>query len=282
MRTFVLTLFAIALPALASAQVCPYGLVAVDPTHCCWPGQTYAPDRGTCAGAPQCPAGLTAYGETCVAAPGTAPGAQPVDPTVPPPPPPAAGYVPQAMPPQVFGYPVRFEAKKSGNEFTVSVDKGVACRTPCELTVPPGRHRVHIEGDARFSDSMTFPASPTTILIEKRRGGGVALGVVGLAVGIPATVVGGLVGLVGYALNTSSSSTNRNTGKTMMYAGFGVGGAGLVLLVVGTSVGFSIAGHDKLTFARASVDEPEPPVRLVGLGVVPTAGGAMGGATFAF
>ena len=51
-------LFALAVPAAASAQVCPYGLVAVDPTHCCWPGQTFAADRGTCAGAPQCPAGL--------------------------------------------------------------------------------------------------------------------------------------------------------------------------------------------------------------------------------
>jgi hypothetical protein len=74
---------------------------------------------------PQCPAGLAPYGETCVAAAAAQPQAQPA---MPPPPPPPAAYQPGPQPmmqpgmqlqPQVFGYPVRFEARKQGHEFTV-------------------------------------------------------------------------------------------------------------------------------------------------------------------
>ncbi|MGC4121717.1 MAG: PEGA domain-containing protein [Myxococcales bacterium] len=292
MRTLILTLVVMAVPAAASAQVCPYGLVAVDAAHCCWPGQTFAPERGTCAGAPQCPAGLVPYGETCIASNTAQPQPQPAGTTLPPPPPPPANYqqVPpqqvQMQPmPQVFGYPVRFEAKKEGQEFSVSVDNGISCRTPCELTVPPGRHKVRVEGDAHFDDRVNFPASPSTVVVEKR-GGIHALGVAGLAVGIPCAAVGGVVSLLGYAIQYGTgSSSARSTGQSMMYGGAGVAVFGVVFAAVGGGVGFGLAGKNRLKFAReanSEADEPAPAFQLVSAGVVPTKDGGMAGATFAF
>lgn len=292
MRTLVFSFVLLAVPAAASAQVCPYGLVAVDPAHCCWPGQTFAPDRGTCAGAPQCPPGLSPYGETCIASSAAQPQAQPPaqpqpDGTLPPPPPPPANY--QVQPPpaqmqmpvqqQVYGFPVRFEAKKQGQEFTVSVDNGIACRTPCEMTVAPGRHRVKVEGDARFDERMTFPGGPSTVVVEKR-GGIAALGIASLAVGIPVAAVGAVATLFGYIL---VSDNNTNSNRTVFYAGIGMLAGGVTLAAVGGGVGFGLAGKNRVSFARASADDPnEPPVQLLSLGVVPTKGGAMAGATFAF
>ncbi|HEY3447419.1 MAG TPA: hypothetical protein VGK67_13690 [Myxococcales bacterium] len=288
MRTLILSFVLLAVPTAASAQVCPYGLVAVDAAHCCWPGQAFAPDRGTCAGVPQCPPGLAPYGETCIASgaaaqPQAQPAGQPLPPPPPPPPPAAYQPMPQQVPmqmPQVFGYPVRFEAKKEGHEFTVSVDNGISCRTPCDLTVPPGRHHVKVEGDARFEEHLNFPASPTTVQIE-RRGAIRALGIVGLAVGIPAAAIGGVFGMLGWIANESySNSSNRN----VMYGGLGVMAAGVTLAAVAGGVGFGLAGHNKAKFARADADEPgeAPPVQLLSLGAVPTNGGGMVGATFAF
>lgn len=294
MRTLILTLVMLAVPAAASAQVCPYGLVAADGAHCCWPGQAFEAERGLCVGAPQCPAGLTAYGEACVAAP-----AQPVEaPELPPPPPPppsAPGYqavpegyvmpppqMPMQVPAQVFGSQVRFESKKAGNEFIVSVDGGGMCRTPCSLVVPPGKHQVKVEGDARFRQKLEIPAGASLVQIEKRRGGGIALAVVSLSVGIPAAVLGGAVGLLGL-INNSSSYYSYGSYRDQMYAGFGVMAAGVTLAAAGGAIGFGLAGHNRLTFAQGEAYAPKPPpVQLIGLGVAPTNGGAMAGATFAF
>jgi hypothetical protein len=184
----------------------------------------------------------------------------------------------QAMP-QIYGYPVRFEAKRAGNEFTVSVDDGMTCRTPCELMVQPGRHKVRVEGDARFVDRLRFPAGPSTVQIEKRRGGGVALGVVGLSVGIPAAVVGGVYGFVGLLANTYGGSSGA---REMMYGGFGVMAAGVTLVAVGAGVGFGIAGHNRARLVSEAGEPEAPPVQMLSLGVVPTNGGAMAGAAFAF
>ena len=50
----------------ALAQGCPPGRVATPAGYCCWPGQSFDPRSGTCAGAPMCPPGLSAYGSECV------------------------------------------------------------------------------------------------------------------------------------------------------------------------------------------------------------------------
>jgi hypothetical protein len=39
---------------------------AADGLHCCWPGQTFSLDVGACTGAPRCPPGADAVGDTCV------------------------------------------------------------------------------------------------------------------------------------------------------------------------------------------------------------------------
>jgi hypothetical protein len=50
----------------------------VDGNHCCWPGQAWSTDRGSCAGTPECPDGLVPQGRDCAALPSRleAPGAQ--------------------------------------------------------------------------------------------------------------------------------------------------------------------------------------------------------------
>lgn len=53
-------------PAPQPGTPCGMGLIYVDAVHCCWPGQSFSPQRQTCAGAPSCPAGMGPYGETCV------------------------------------------------------------------------------------------------------------------------------------------------------------------------------------------------------------------------
>ncbi len=283
MSKLTLLLVLLAAPAAAAEPTCPYGLVAVDASHCCWPGQTFAVDRDACAGTPQCPAGLVASGETCLVP--AAPVQQPQPAAEPTAPPPAHEATAPPLPPEVLGHPVRFEARHEGQEFTVSVGGGVSCRTPCELTVPPGRHRVEVEGDASFRDDFTFPASPSLVLIERRSGGRAALGIVGLAVGIPATVVGLVVVLAGaIATDLATGPASREGARNMLIAGGVIAAAGVTFVAVGAGVGFGTAGKNRLRFARASGDRPgeEPPVRLVGLGAAPAEGGAMLGATLAF
>jgi hypothetical protein len=55
---------------VAAAQNCKPGMVKNQDTagHCCWPGQAWSHTNDTCVGAPECPAGLQARGEECVAA----------------------------------------------------------------------------------------------------------------------------------------------------------------------------------------------------------------------
>ena len=305
MRTLILSLVVLAVPAAASAQVCPAGLVAVDGAHCCWPGQAFAPERGVCSGAPQCPPGLAAFGETCAV--GSAPAPQPQLPPQPdlppqpvpepqeeqalpppPPPPPPGVYQGYQVPaksapvqgPQVYGTVVRFEAKTLEHQFTVTMDDGQSCRTPCGLSVQPGKHKVKVAGEASFTQRVDIPASPSVVQIEKRRSGGTALAVVSLAVGIPTALVGGFVGLIGLASNTSyATSGNRNA----MYTGFGVMAVGVTLAAAGGAVGFHLAGHNRLAFAQGDASQPKAaPVQLLSLGLAPTSGGAMAGATFAF
>lgn len=294
MRTLLAVLAVALLPAVAGAQqvLCPYGLTSVDGVHCCWPGQAFDAQRKVCAGTPQCPAGLVASGETCVVGqaaplqPVVQP--QPVQPVAPPPPP---VVDPQAMPLPppppgyaVQGFPVRFEARQEGQEFSVSVDGGASCNTPCEVAVPPGRHRVRIEGAARFREDLDFPAQASVVKIEKRRGGSVALAVVGLSVGIPVGVVGGVVALFGVLVSeTGTTLADRNTGNDLIVGGAIAAAAGFTFAAVGAGVGFGTAGKNRARLEPSgSASSEVPGLQLVSLGAAPTVGGAMVGATFSF
>ena len=57
-------------PASAAPTACPAGQVKNEDTdgNCCWPGQGWKKSEKRCIGAPQCPSGLVASGEKCVAA----------------------------------------------------------------------------------------------------------------------------------------------------------------------------------------------------------------------
>ncbi|MGC4121718.1 MAG: PEGA domain-containing protein [Myxococcales bacterium] len=300
MRPLALALVLLTIPAVASAQICPAGLVAADSAHCCWPGQLFDGARGLCSGTPQCPQGLAPYGETCLAAqpqaaqpPAPAPAQSPELPPLPPPPP--ANYLPpasagyQVLPPPVvpgmpqpFGHSRHFVAKNQGNEFTVTVDGAGMCRTPCALAVPAGKHVVKIEGDARFTQKVTFPEGASKVEIEKRRNGGIALGVVSLSVGVPTAIVGAAFGLSGLLSNYFSYGSYG--AKDTMYAGFGAMAAGATVAAVGAAIGFRLAGHNRLSLTtELSAEEPKaPPVQLISMGAMPTKDGAMVGATFAF
>jgi hypothetical protein len=279
MRSLLISFAVVLAPSVALAQgVCPNGLVAADAAHCCWPGQSFSAERQSCAGAPQCPPGMVAYGETCALAPTYVP---------PPPPPPSAYGVPAtAMGPR---YRAHFEAKKD-HKFTVVMDTGESCETPCDLGVSVGRHKVKIEGDATFSESLSFPAAPSVVKIEKRRGI-VGLGVAGLAAGIPVAVVGLAVALTGALFNDmrngtlySSGYPNRRTTNDMIVVGGTMAAVGVTFAAVGGGVGLGLAGHNRAKLEKAPEQPKDERASLVltGLGVAPTQGGAVVGASFAF
>lgn len=285
MRALLLSLVLLA-PAAAAAQVvCPYGLVPVDSTHCCWPGQGYAPEKQTCVGAPKCPAGLMAYGDTCIVAPASQQPPPPADPQAlpPPPPPPTSNYVPPAPPPPAaIGFAARFEGTP-GHQFTVTVDNGEPCDTPCEVPVAPGRHRVRVEGDAKFRQDMDFPAGPSLVRIDMKHGGRAALGIVGLAVGIPAAVIGAAIAGIGTILMTSTSFGTQNTGRDWQIGGIVTAVVGVTFAGVGAGVGFGTAGKNRAWFERRGrAGDEAASIQFLGAGVAPTPGGAVAGATFAF
>jgi hypothetical protein len=232
-------------------------------------------------GAPQCPAGLSAFGETCIAAQAAPVVVQPV---APPPPPllPPVVQVPVVPVSAIVGYQAHFQS--DDGDFTVSVDSGPGCRTPCELVVPPGHHRLRVNGDASFRESMDFPASPSVVRIDRRHGGRVAMGVVGLAVGIPVVVTGLALTLLAVTWEDYNlvGDTHYENGRRLLPIGVGLAIGGAVFAGVLGGVGFGTAGHNRASFDSMGSRDADAPVRLVGLGVTPTRGGAALGATIAF
>jgi hypothetical protein len=72
---------AVLAPAPARAQACAEGRVASEATagRCCWPGQVWAAETGSCSGAPVCPSPFVAHGETCVVVASAVPEAPPLE-----------------------------------------------------------------------------------------------------------------------------------------------------------------------------------------------------------
>jgi hypothetical protein len=279
MRSWIVASLLMLAPALAAAQVvCPAGLVPVDAAHCCWPGQSLAPDGQTCAGTPQCPQGMTPYGTMCAAAQPVAPPPMPVAP------PPLPGSEPVVLPAALGPMPVHFEARNEGYQFTVSVDGGASCSTPCDLTVTPGKHLVKIEGDATYQDELNFPATPARVMVDKRRGGYLALGITSLVIGVPGAVTGAVFTLFGFfgTVFTSNQAT-RSSSEVLLFGGLAGLAGGVVLAAVGGSIGLKKSGRSRVYLAKPEyADAESAPVKLTGIGLAPTAGGAMVGASFAF
>ena len=177
-------------------------------------------------------------------------------------------------------FPVHFEA---GNKWSFSVSvEGASCKTPCDLPVVPGLHRVEVTGDASFYDDVQFPAAPSVVKVEKRRGGRLALAIIGLSVGIPVGAAG--LALAFSYLPAATDKTKSSLGPSeMVLVGFFGAGAGFIFAALAAGVGFSTFGHDRAWVLSAqTAQRRDPPVRLVSLGVAPTRGGASVGATFAF
>jgi hypothetical protein len=114
-----------------------------------------------------------------------------------------------------------------------------------------------------------------------------ALGISSLVVGVPTAVGGVAVTLVGLVrvLFTSSSSPPGSGAQTeaMVLGGLGMIVGGVVLAAVGGSIGLRKTGHNRVHLRKSDFAEAESaPVKLTGIGLAPTPGGAMVGATFAF
>lgn len=135
--------------APAWSQTCSGGQTVGPDTagHCCWPEQGWSSLRQVCVGAPACPAGLQAQGETCV------PAQAPVATTpVAPPAAAAAGTV-----------PVRFETSEEEVKYTVTaIENGTerTCAVPCSLQLAPGRVRIEVEGENSFEREVVVPRGP--------------------------------------------------------------------------------------------------------------------------
>lgn len=68
--------------------------------------------------------------------------------------------------------PVRFESRDPDAQFTVTVDGGAPCATPCELLLAPGRHVVRADGDAplrRSRMSLELSTRAVRVTLGKRR-----------------------------------------------------------------------------------------------------------------
>jgi hypothetical protein len=66
--------------------------------HCCWSAQAWSISRGVCVGIPECPAGLVASADACVAAAPPEPGSTPEAPAPAPAPAPVSAPAPAAEP----------------------------------------------------------------------------------------------------------------------------------------------------------------------------------------
>jgi len=234
-------------------------------------------------------------------------------PPPPPPPPlpadaaPAPGYLPPPPPearlPVVPIAPtaqvtVRFVPKSDGDEYFVATVEGAEpLKAPCDLRLSPGKLKLQVTGDASFSQRLVVPdAAPSKATIEHRNKGLMVMGIVGVAltaIGVVMleTPVEALVsGFLQAEWNNTSFDANTVTRSDvvtgisfqnwMIASGVAVG-----VGVVCAAVGFAKMGHARVVLVpddRVTESTDAPKLELVGLGLAPTASGAVAGATFAF
>jgi len=264
---------------------CPDGQVRDEETrgHCCWPSQAWSGSRQVCVGIPTCPAGATPEGEVCawhatpVMAPPPPPSPIPAPtqiPATPPPPPRPVVEAPaqngQNAPAQ-GEVPVMFAAENDRRRLTISVNTPSgdrSCQAPCTLNLPPGKLRLKVSGDMRMERDFVVPVVPAkATLMDARRGGSIGGGIALVALG---------------ALPTTFAFTLSHQTQAQFYALLATGclcfGVGLTMVITGAAAQPSVA----LAPAYNSSAAPESAPRLVGLGLAPTAHGAVAGALFAF
>ncbi len=245
-------------PPPPRAPACPNGQSITDETegHCCWAEQLWSTPTASCVGAPRCPAGLVARGETCV------------DPAAPLPPRP---LTPSTPPPPVVVTPRRvaiaFAAEQTGDRYQVSV-AGATCTTPCTLAIEPGRARVSVKADSvEWSQDLTIPWQPSTVRLAHGRRIGVVLGPALLLLGAADVAIGAY-------LFTLSGDFREH------------GVAGLACVLSGAvGIGVGIAELVLARRRRAELHGEPPPngARFSGAGAAPLPSGGLGaGASFVF
>ena len=215
----------------APVSSCPAGQVMSEDTHghCCWPAQVWSSSRNVCVGVPQCPAGMKASGERCVAPPPVAPSPPPAPPSAPAnpnlprwtpvnpsggpspapsAPPPTSVYVPvepapapasasppplppPPPPPPAVHVPVRFEPRDhSDDRYRITAD-GKSCTTPCTLELPAGA--LHVQADAggrSLAAPLEVPTTPAVVAVSHRSRLHYAVGGALLGVGVVDAALG--------------------------------------------------------------------------------------------
>jgi len=194
----------------------------------------------------------------------------------------SAQQVPAAvMPPTATAgapVPVKFLVARDGDEMDVVVDGNpeLACKAPCEIQLTPGRHTVAVTGAAKYVDTINVPrGDPSTAKLGRSRVAFLIVGLSSLAVGVTSAVVG---------LYLFSEEAQQY--GTVSVPGVALLGTGIVIAVVGSIVGFKLKGSNGISLerdrgrGRGERDQFSP--QLLSVGLAPTRGGAMAGATFAF
>ncbi|MGC4115135.1 MAG: hypothetical protein QM765_11110 [Myxococcales bacterium] len=256
------------LPATAAAAVgdpCLGGKMVVDDAgHCCWEQQGWSPALQACVGPPRCPSGMWRQADTCV---------EEVKPRE------------SALFDDDWRVAVRFVADRAGDQFEIAVDDeyAVACSTPCELRLSRGRHRVFVKGAAAFRQKIDVRDWAGEVRVERRSGPMLALGVASITVGALSAIVGSAFFLVGNSSSYFDTASERAQRQRMRDAGIPMTIGGAVVAVVGGIVGLSNKGHNRMVLepARGSTSQAAG-LRLEGVAVSPVRGGAVAGASFAF
>jgi len=159
----------------------------------------------------------------------------------------------------------------SGARAVTKVGEDYSCLTPCELTVPPGLHRVTIGGDGNYSEVLTIPNGRSKVTIEHQSNGLVWTGWIGLSLGIPISITSITLGALATSGDTALPSLILIP-------------PGVILTVTG-AICLGVSGNNRMKIEGMPIrhSSGKPRVQLLGIGAAPTGhGGGMMGATFSF
>ena len=174
---------------------------------------------------------------------------------------------------------VRFAAAREGEAYDVEAAGSPVrrCRTPCELSLPPGSFDVTARGPVLLRERLKVPDlidGALDVRVERRceasRKAGVASAITGGAIascGLAAVLLGLLLEL-NQALNGDpplSGQPEKHPGAALLWGGPTAIGAGAVIAGVGAGLGFGLMGHSRLAVERTP--RPQSSVRLEGLGL---------------
>jgi len=149
------------------------------------------------------------------------------------------------------------------------------CASPCELLAPPGPTSVRVSGPARFTTRLQIPPQPIGAEVRHRDAGSFITGTILVASGLANVAAAGLVWL-------PNAFSEPQGFDELLYSlvTIGSGVTAIVLLSIGIPMMVG-AGRDAIRLVP--LDKLKlPALTLRGVGVHPSASGAIGTLTFSF